>query len=688
MKYFNSDKINVYPAGFRSDEYKQSKLTTEENITHLQNFMSTSDGLYIDYIDYSKNHTSDNPSIAPPSIVQITNKNAGAYFYIVGTEAKVYINSKSEISVNNDYFILRVCGYSFRFKIIDFLNLCLDSSSLSGKDVYGYIYLRNTRSGPIGYVLGNVSTPSENVLDQGILFQGLGIGSNSEEGCNDCYKVKIGKFDSTNHFTISYDPIQVVNATADESGNNIKSTYGASIDSANGNTIILKNKNTVEISRTTLTNIEHADSALALDDPPSLSASKNNIIVTAGRRKSIPFTVPYAEKASEDESGDDIEETYGTSLSGSGATITLNNKNGGGLSSVTVDNVQNSNNSSYASKIKTSKAIGDVNNPVYVDSDGIIIAGSFIPKLNGNEQAAANPFYAPTSAGKVEQVLKSKGSGAPDWTDQSDLFVGKATKAIEDANGNTITSTYAHSLTATNATYTDDAKIYLKANDNDKAPKTLSYPSLNTVKNSFRSKIKNGSLSITKSSGVVNGYTIYTADFYGFKLSKGTFLTVYVANASSKNVSFKIKTGTGTNDFTTSDVYLNGQPCNDTNKLLANNYYNAYFTGTYWNFTPAETNLISGTSVTLNGNDKQGKYISIYAPTLPGTAGQVLKSKGSEAPEWINQESLVVNTASKADTIYVTTSEKPQNSGYKSIKSVTSLPESPDANTLYIVVEA
>ena len=53
MKYFNSDKINVYPAGFRSVSYKQSKLTTEENITHLQNFMSTSDGLYIDYIDYN-----------------------------------------------------------------------------------------------------------------------------------------------------------------------------------------------------------------------------------------------------------------------------------------------------------------------------------------------------------------------------------------------------------------------------------------------------------------------------------------------------------------------------------------------------------------------------------------------------------------------------------------------------------
>ena len=53
MKYFNSEKINVYPSGFRSANYKQSKLTTEENITHLQNFMSTSDGLYIDYIDYS-----------------------------------------------------------------------------------------------------------------------------------------------------------------------------------------------------------------------------------------------------------------------------------------------------------------------------------------------------------------------------------------------------------------------------------------------------------------------------------------------------------------------------------------------------------------------------------------------------------------------------------------------------------
>lgn len=518
MKYFESGKINVYPAGFRSANYKQSKLTTEENITHLQNFMSTSDGLYIDYIDYSKNHTSNDPSV-----VQITNKNAGAYFYThvpegkTEAEAKVYINSDTQISVNNDYFILRVCGYSFRFKIIDFLNLCLASPSLSGKDVYGYIYLRNTGSGPIGYVLGNVSTPSENVLDQGILFQGLGIGSDSESEFNYCYKVKIGKFDSTNHFTISYDPIQVVNATSDESGNNIKATYAHSLiktaatnPNTNGDTLSLKNNLNENLPESSfeieIVNAKHAASSNKLDAAPSLGTSSGNkITVTAGGRTSNALTVPYAVKAS------------------------------------------------------------------------------------------------------------------------------------QDVNSNPITSTYAHSLTVTDATYTDDAKIYLKAKDDTST--SLSHPSLNTVKKSIISKIKNGFLYIDKSDDE-GGYNIYTANLYGLdELPVGAFLTVFLAayNESDKPVKFKLNTSPNPNDSFEEEVYLNGKACSSANKLSNySTYYNAYYAGSHWNFTPIGE-IISGTSVTLNGTDSQGKYISIYAPNKVGTKGAILLSDGSnKAPVWSN----------------------------------------------------
>lgn len=49
----------------------------------------------------------------------------------------------------------------------------------------------------------------------------------------------------------------------------------------------------------------------------------------------------------------------------------------------------------------------------------------------------------------------------------------------------------------------------------------------------------------------------------------------------------------------------------------------------------SECNTYSGaTKTTLNGTDKGGDSINIYAPTTSGTSGQVLKSSGSGAPSW------------------------------------------------------
>ena len=108
------------------------------------------------------------------------------------------------------------------------------------------------------------------------------------------------------------------------------------------------------------------------------------------------------------------------------------------------------NNASYASKIGTSSshpAIGSADRPTYVANTGVVTAGNYIPKLNGSSQSSsATSFYAPTNAGSSNQVLVSQGSGAPSWTDQSNLSVGSATsatKATNDSDNNAINTTYA-----------------------------------------------------------------------------------------------------------------------------------------------------------------------------------------------------------------------------------------------------
>lgn len=49
-----------------------------------------------------------------------------------------------------------------------------------------------------------------------------------------------------------------------------------------------------------------------------------------------------------------------------------------------------------------------------------------------------------------------------------------------------------------------------------------------------------------------------------------------------------------------------------------------------------------GTAVTLNNSGKGSSTASFYAPTGGGTSGQVLKSNGTSAPTWTNQNTLAI----------------------------------------------
>lgn len=92
---------------------------------------------------------------------------------------------------------------------------------------------------------------------------------------------------------------------------------------------------------------------------------------------------------------------------------------------------------------------GSTTKPVYVSSDGTFeeastYAGGTKVNLNGSNKGGSNAiFYAPLSAGSDNQILKSNGTGSPTWINPSELSVGSATKATNDANGSAIHETYA-----------------------------------------------------------------------------------------------------------------------------------------------------------------------------------------------------------------------------------------------------
>ena len=93
--------------------------------------------------------------------------------------------------------------------------------------------------------------------------------------------------------------------------------------------------------------------------------------------------------------------------------------------------------------------IGDINyelnllgpsNQVYINSNIIIHGGNYttyLPFLNSTTTHATktSKIYAPTSAGTANYILKSNGSGAPTWTEQSNLGVGGADKLKEIHKG-------------------------------------------------------------------------------------------------------------------------------------------------------------------------------------------------------------------------------------------------------------
>lgn len=122
-----------------------------------------------------------------------------------------------------------------------------------------------------------------------------------------------------------------------------------------------------------------------------------------------------------------------------------------------------SGNATSASKLGSS-TLGSTTKPIYLNSgtatECSTYAGGTAVTLNGTSKAATTAsFYAPTTAGTSNYVLKSNGSGAPTWIAQSSLSVGTASKLGTNTKGSTTKGIYLNAGVPTQMTYSLNATV-------------------------------------------------------------------------------------------------------------------------------------------------------------------------------------------------------------------------------------
>lgn len=107
---------------------------------------------------------------------------------------------------------------------------------------------------------------------------------------------------------------------------------------------------------------------------------------------------------------------------------------------------------SYADALNVNgSAIGGSEQPVYINNQGEPTTTNKIPKLNNTTTGGA--FYAPTSVGTSGQILKSNGSGAPTWINQSSIAAGTAAKLTSGTVGSWSVPVYFSDGVPTSITY-------------------------------------------------------------------------------------------------------------------------------------------------------------------------------------------------------------------------------------------
>lgn len=290
----------------------------------------------------------------------------------------------------------------------------------------------------------------------------------------------------------------------------------------------------------------------------------------------------------------------------------------------------------------------------------------------GPNDTDSTRIYAPTSVGTSGQVLTSNGSGAPSWTNQSNLSVGSAVNAgfanqagsadYADIAGGCSYGTFGNAATksyTSTVSSTSDALITSSGVDAAIAKYlplaggtmtgAISFNDISTKRLSPMIKFGSNNQDTILWKVYSSESTYADKGVYGFDMTyKGTGSADgnhLILHADNQNASTKVAamtiTQAGVVSFAkTVSCDISGNAATATTATTANKlgtgnkgsatkpiYLNAG--------TPAECSTYAGgTAVTLNGTSKSGSTASFYSPITAGTSGQVLVSSGSGAPSW------------------------------------------------------
>lgn len=311
-----------------------------------------------------------------------------------------------------------------------------------------------------------------------------------------------------------------------------------------------------------------------------------------------------------------------------------------------------------------------------------------LPNVNGVHTYTSNTsIFAPTVVGTSGQILKSNGSGAPTWVNQSSLDVGSATKATQDGNGNNIVDTYAplnspeftgspNAPTATAGTNTTQIAttafvatavanaltgitsfefsvvetlpttgskgiIYLVSNNGSN---NNIYDEFIWVANKYE---KIGTTDIDLSNYVtINGAEALTNKTYnGYTLGSACSKTV---GASIGNVPV-IGAALGTTDNVPVVTDTSGQLKPHASGALGSAAFKGVSDSTSAGAIGTGSNLVTERDIyhglpTINNSHDYTSGSSFYTPTTGGTSGYILKANGeTSAPSWISPSALLAS---------------------------------------------
>ena len=288
-----------------------------------------------------------------------------------------------------------------------------------------------------------------------------------------------------------------------------------------------------------------------------------------------------------------------------------------------------------ASKLGTNGGSSD--KPVYF-SNGVPVAGYFIPKLNGVNSTSAVSFYAPISAGTSGQLLVSVSNASPVWANTSDITVGNATSAAS-CTGNSATATNATNADITNLDSGANTRIRFKIGNGAEYDKTITVNVPGTV--DYAKQLYETDNTNPHSGSYYLNYNNLTN-----KPSIPTVTNYYWANVKVSSTSNTSSSPTfGAITVSSINNYSLGAACA---KGVEDSYSASYISYT-------GTNLVTERDVyyglpTINGGHAYTSSSTYFAPTSAGTSTYVLKSNGSGAPSWMTQSSI---TAGKSDKIKI-----------------------------------